>query len=129
MVCFICIFLFSMANSLLSATVKSTIGSREISKGDYTIITINIEGAKGQVEVNHLPQLDGLTLKNSGSSRSLSVVNGKIQSSTTITITVTADKSGTYTIPVFPVIVDGVMYQTKSLSIIVNDTPDSSSKK
>ena len=109
--------------SIHATEIKASLGSSTIPLGGYTYLSITVEGStRAQVE---LPNVDGLILRDSGTSQNTSIINGHITKSAVVRITILGDKEGTFTIPSFPVMVEKETHHTEPVTVQVTNTPQS----
>jgi len=111
--------------TLTAASVSAQLGASQIPVGGYTLLTITVDGST-RADVR-LPEVDGLILRDSGTSQNTSIINGKISKSSTVRVTVLGDKEGSYTIPALKVVVEGKDFTTEPVQVKVTNSPSASS--
>lgn len=104
---------------MANASVQATLSADAIPVGGYTQLTIQVNGSN-RADVD-LPNVDGIILRNSGTSQSTSIVNGQVTRSAIIRITVLGERQGTFTVPPIPVTVNDEVIETRPLTLQVDD--------
>ena len=104
---------------MANASVQAVLSADTIPVGGYTQLTLQVNGSN-RADVD-LPNVDGIILRNSGTSQSTSIVNGQVTRSATIRITVLGERQGTFTIPPIPVTVNDEVIETRPLTLRVDD--------
>ncbi len=110
--------------SFANVVVQSTVDRNEMAVGDTLNLTVSIiseDSVEGQEP--KMPQLDGFKLLNawtSSSTRLQSTPQGMAFSrQNSFNYSLEAERQGTFTIPPFEVNVDGKIYNTKEIQIVV----------
>jgi len=106
------------ASAAFGITVDANTNVDQTVVGRPLVYRIQVEGATG-AEVPLAIEVDGLTIRNSGSSQQVQIVNFDLRATTTYTYTVMPNEAGEYTIPSQEVIVRGKRFQTPAVPIVV----------
>lgn len=109
----------AFAGAAEAITVDANTNVDETVVGRPLVYRIIIEGATG-AEVPMAIDIDGLTIRNSGSSQQVQIVNFDLQATTTYTYTVMPRREGEFTIPPQEVIVQGKRFRTPAVPIKVH---------
>jgi len=102
-------------------TVDASLSHRSFARDDAARLTITVSGASRDADIA-LPEIDNIRLRNQGTSRQFSMVNGTISSSISQNYLVQAEKPGRYTIPAIEVRVGGETYTTRPINFEVTQT-------
>jgi hypothetical protein len=82
------------------ATVTATLDPEQIALGDSTQLTVTVSGSSEQPT---LPNIDGLVVQSVSQGTQISIVNGSMTSSASVTYEITPQRAGTFTIPALQV--------------------------
>jgi BatD DUF11 like domain len=118
------IFLFIAVICLLAATslvraadFTASLDRDTITLGDSATLSLTFEG--GQSRNVPTPSVPGLQFTQSGTSQSMSVVNGAMSSTLTVNFSVTPLHDGEFTIPALTADVGGQQFSTAPLKLVV----------
>ncbi len=100
------------------ASVRATVDRSEVAPGESLVLTVEIKGGEGNVSVSGIRDFD---VASQGSSRNISVINGRMSSSTTYTYVLLPKKTGRLLVPPLPVTVDDQTLYTQMLAIQVSE--------
>lgn len=115
-VCF-CIAVLALSTSAIkAASFQATLERNQVQAGETIVLTLTFEGGQPN-ELPHLPQIPNLRMESAGTSRNMSIINGRMSSSLTWSIEVTPLQPGDYTIPPFEVQVDGQKLSSPALKL------------
>jgi hypothetical protein len=81
---------------LRAATVTATLDPAEVSLGDSTQLTVTVSGSQEQPS---MPNIDGLVIQSVSQGTQISIINGSMTSSASVTYQITPQRAGTFTIP------------------------------
>ncbi|MFC1485293.1 BatD family protein, partial [bacterium] len=95
-------------------TVSADISKEKAAVGEQIVYQIHVRGAMN-LSAPNFPQVKGLVSYKSGTSQSMSIINGKSSSSLIFNYMVTAQKEGTYIIPGVHINYQGKKYITNSV--------------
>ena len=105
-------------------SVSATLPRPSIGAGDMAELQVTVSGAQGA----DLPQqlnVNGLQIRLTGQSTQVQMVNFHVSSSAVYSYSIMPLRAGTFTIPPVTVTADGRTFQTRPLSLKVEDTPAS----
>jgi hypothetical protein len=107
------------------ARVSASIAPAELYLGDSAVLSISIEGDTSNVNAPRLPDVQGLTITQTGSpSQSTRIVNGRlVHRSLTYRYVVTAKSVGQYTIPAATVQAGTETLRTNPVTLRVVEAP------
>ncbi len=113
------IFLFFSIN-LFSGDISlsASIDRNEISMGDQIYYSLTINGSLNAPKPK-IPEVEGLSIYSAGSSSSISIINGKVESYLKLTYVVTPDREGSFRIPPAEIVNNGQKYFSNSISFKV----------
>ncbi|MFW6365704.1 MAG: BatD family protein, partial [Spirochaetota bacterium] len=97
--------------SLCAAQITTRLGRDRVYTGDTVLLEVYVEDARS-VKPDTLPQLDNVEAGFAGTMRSLEIVNGRRTTYLVLRYTLRSDMPGTYTVPPFPILVDGSRMMT-----------------
>lgn len=116
--------LFFIMSLPLYAQLDVELSRSSISLGESSMLLIRVSG-RDQADDPELPEVDGLSFQSRGTSRSTEIIreNNKTQriDSTVYQWQVTPEKTGTFVIPPFQVVFDGKTYESRALSLLVEE--------
>jgi len=122
------LFLYCLLPALVMAqavNVQATVSENQVFSGEYVELKISVSGERfKRLSKPEFPaQIEGFRLvsQNPSTSRSIQIINGQTSSSYTYGYFLIAENAGTYEIPAINLDVDGTVYSTKPLSIIIAD--------
>ncbi len=99
--------------------VSAQVDRHEVPEGGVITLTITLEGFSRQAGDPEIPHLDGFEIYSRGSSTNITLINGKLSSSTGLTFQLVARRAGTYTLPPIQVADRGRTYQTQPITLRV----------
>lgn len=102
-----------------AVTCTASVDRNRVAPGEQIVLTIAIEGAAGTPQLPVLPALDGVTAYRAGTSQSVSIVQGRMTSTTTVDYILTVERDGSFTIPPLEVVLEGRTYRTQAIPIEV----------
>jgi hypothetical protein len=100
-----------------AASFTATLDRDTITLGEQATLSLTFEG--GRSSNVPMPEVPGLQIVQTGTSRNFNIINGAETSSETITFSVTAQHNGEFTIPALTTDVDGQTLTTASLKLTV----------
>ncbi|MDQ3231698.1 MAG: BatD family protein [Pseudobdellovibrionaceae bacterium] len=113
----ILVFLMFYAGSILAGTVTGELDKPEGSLEDQFVYTLAVQGsADGDPQ---FPDVPGLSVRQAGTSQSVSIINGRMSREVQYQFVLTPAKEGTYTIPPIVMKIDGKQEQTLPLEFRV----------
>ena len=126
--CFVLVML--LAGTILpgyshAVEVEALVDRTEISRHDVVYLTVKIIGGDGAVNLSAIKDFKVIS---SGSSSSVSIINGEMTRESNNNYALTPLKQGTLTIPELIVEVDGEVHQTRAISVQVSETPNQAGK-
>lgn len=101
-----------------AASFKASLDRDDLALGESAMLSLTFEG--GQASNLPTPRVPGLQITQSGTSQSMSIVNGAMSSTTTVNFTVTPQRAGEFTIPPLRTEVAGQQLSTAPLKLIVS---------
>jgi hypothetical protein len=102
-----------------AVSVSSNLATDRIPLGGSTVLSITVdEASSAQIS---LPEVEGIALSQGGTSRSTSIINGKVSKYVSIEIRVVGKRTGEFEIPPIDVVAEGKVMQTEAFSIRVTD--------
>ena len=107
-----------VASPAWSAEVDTELAHARIAVGDTTVLKVKISQA-ADIEPVTIPSVKGLEISYAGMGRSIEIVNWKKTVSSVFSFHVTAFKKGAYTIPPFTFKVDGSVYKSRAVKLVV----------
>ncbi|MBU6410303.1 MAG: BatD family protein [Verrucomicrobia bacterium] len=109
-----------------AATFTASLDQSNISLGQTATLSLSFEG--GSPANVPTPGVPGLDITRTGESQNLSLINGEMTSSVTITYSVTPRRVGSFAIPALTVDIDGhqVSSQPLSLTVVQPNAPTAS---
>lgn len=117
-------------------TLEATVSENKIFLGEQFVLSVEISGSTMRnVSLPVLPEIEGVRILNATPSRStsISIVNGRTNTTTAYSYNLIANELGTYTIPPIRMEIDSEMTQTEpiQIEIIQNQqlTPDAQSQR
>lgn len=105
--------------------VEARVDRTTISRHEAVYLTVKIIGGDGAVDVSAIKDFKVIS---SGSSSSVSIINGAMTRESNNNYALTPLKQGILTIPELSVEVDGEVYKTRAISVQVSETPDQAGK-
>ncbi len=107
-------------NTGLQADIQVTaeLNKAEIAMNDTAVLTVSIEGVQGGVKPI-IPDIVGVKIYSSGTSQSISFINGQMSASNRYLFVLSPEIEGVITIPEISVEYQGVIYKSKSLTMNV----------
>ena len=100
-----------------AASLTATLDRDSITMGETATMSLAVEG--GQAKNLPTPQVMGLRIVQSGSSQNVSIINGQMTSTVTVTYSVTPLRAGDFTIPALTAEVNGQRLSTAPLRLLV----------
>jgi hypothetical protein len=100
-----------------AASLTASLDRDTITLGDTATMSLAIEG--GQAQNLPTPSVPGLRIAQSGSSQNVSIINGQMTSTVTVTFSVTPLRAGEFTIPALAADVNGQRLATEPLHLSV----------
>ena len=98
-------------------SVSATLDRATISLDEEAELTIRVNGARSaDIE---LPEVEGLAISRRGQSNQLSMINGSISSSVSVSYVLSAEKTGQFTIPPITVKAGDAKLTTEALPLVV----------
>ncbi len=110
--------LFSGVHQVMaSPEIDVDLSTTEIPLNDFAILTVRlINTDKGELI---MPKLDGINIHKRGQSRQVSIINGKMSSSTSYTYMLSGEKKGKYTLPPIILKSQGKIIKSKSIKFSI----------
>lgn len=100
-----------------AANFTATLDRDTIAQGESATLSLVFEG--GQPKSVPQPDVPGLQFSNAGNSQNFSFINGQMSSTVTVTITVTPQQTGNFTIPPMTAEIGGQQFQTPPIKLTV----------
>jgi hypothetical protein len=110
---------------VLAVSVEARVDRTSISRHESVVLTVKITGDDGAVDVS---AIEDFKVISSGSSSSVSIVNGAMTRESSNNYLLTPVKTGSLMIPELSVEVDGEVHKTQPISVQVSETPPRSGK-
>jgi hypothetical protein len=107
-----------------SFAVEIELSQSRVQEGESIELLIHLENRLDRDIV--LPDISGANISRSGSSTSVSIINGSYSKKTTYSFSISVEAKGTYTIASFPIYTVGKKYMTKPISFAVVGNEDRS---
>lgn len=111
--------LAALAGPAAAVTCTASVDRNRVAPGEQIVLTLAIEGATGTPALPALPALDGVTAYRAGTSQSVSIVQGRMTSTTTVEYILTVERDGSFTIPPLEIALEGRTYRTQPIPIEV----------
>ncbi len=110
---------YALLSMLHAASVKATVNTVEVVKGNP--VTLRIKATGGSATFPKFLMIADAPVLNqsSSSSRNLSMINGKVTSEQSVTKTIQFIPEHNMTIPSYSITIDGTQYETRSIDIKV----------
>jgi hypothetical protein len=99
-----------------AASLQATLERNQVQVGETVVLTLEFEGGQPN-ELPQLPEVPNLRMSSAGTSRNVSIINGRMSSSLTWSVEVTPLQPGDYTIPPFDVQVNGQRLSSPALKL------------
>jgi hypothetical protein len=115
--CLFLVFLLSSQPLRAEITASATLDSTTFSLDQTAQLTITVSGARS-ADID-IPEIDNLEISRRGQSSQLSMINGSISSSISVTYSIQAGKPGKYTLPPIKVSAGNTSLTTAALSFEV----------
>ena len=106
------------AISTLAEGFTASLDRDAISLGESAVLSLTFEGGQ-PASVPNLPSIPNLQAFNQGTSSQVSVVNGSVSSTETLTFALTPSQPGDYTIPAMTVSINGHDYSSQPVKLKV----------
>ena len=100
-----------------AASLTASLDRDRIAMGETATMSLAIEG--GQAKNLPTPQVMGLRIVQSGNSQNVSIINGQMTSTVTVTYSVTPQRAGEFTLPALTAEVNGQRLSTAPLRLTV----------
>ena len=114
------VILLSVNSYAQNVTFTAEVAANKIHLGGVFQLTLTLSGV-GNVPGFNLPEIEGLSVRSSGSSTNITMINGRYEKSRSFTYSLFPMEVGIHTIPSFTAEIDGVKYSTKEISLEVVD--------
>ncbi len=109
-------------SSVFGQSVETTgFSPNEIRPNSIANYTLVFKDLKGNVDISKIPLPDGLRIVGQNASRNHSIINGKMSSSTSISLAMQASKEGTLTIPEWKIEIGGKTFDIKAATLNVSE--------
>src|SRR5487761_2641125 len=105
------------AATAAAASLAASLDRDRLTLGETATMSLAVEG--GQAKNLPTPQVMGLRITQSGSSQNVSIINGQMTSTVTVTFSVTPLRAGEFTIPALTADVNGQRLATEPLRLSV----------
>ena len=99
------------------ASFTATLDRDSMTLGETATLSLAFEGGSPQSEPT--PDVPGLEITGTGNTSSFSLVNGAMSSTVTLTYSITAQRTGQFTIPALSARVGGQTFSTQPLTLTV----------
>jgi hypothetical protein len=100
-------------------TLQVRVDRNEVAEGDAITLTVTLEGFSRQAGDPEIARIDGFEIYSRGSSTNVSLINGKLSSSTSLSYQLVAQRAGMYTLPPVKVQDKGRVYQSEPITLKV----------
>lgn len=107
-----------LAGAASAATFTASLDRNAITLGDSATLSLTFEGS--QPRNVPTPNVPGLQITQTGNSQNLSIVNGAMSSTVTVSFSVTSQRPGEYTIPALTAELGGQQLSTEPLKLTVS---------
>ena len=107
-----------------AASFTATLDRDALALGETATLSLAFEG--GQAKNLPTPSVPGLRIVQSGSSQNVSILNGQMSSTVTVTFSITPQRAGDFTLPALTADVNGQRLTTEPLTLSVHK-PDAPS--
>jgi hypothetical protein len=115
----VAVLLFLAAAGLAgAASFTASLDRDTITLGESTTLSLAFEGAQPRSLPS--PQVAGLQFTQAGTSQSVNIVNGEMNSTVTVNFSVAPQRTGEFTIPALTADVNGQQLSTAPLRLVVN---------
>src|SRR3989339_38775 len=104
-----------------SVSFTAEVDAKKIELGGAFELSLSVSGVENVPGFN-LPEIEGFSIRSSGSSTNITMINGQYERSRTFTFSLFPMKVGVYEIPSFTAEIDGQAYATKAISVEVVDS-------
>jgi BatD DUF11 like domain len=101
-----------------AASFTASLDRDTLTLGESATLSLAFEGA--QPSSVPTPRVPGLQIAQAGTSQNMSIINGAMSSTVTVSFNVTPQREGEYTIPALTADVDGQQLSTAPLKLIVS---------
>lgn len=104
--------------TILAGTFQSTLDRAQISLGESATLQAVLQDEEAK-SAPSLPQVPGLTIRSTGTSQQLSIVNGQTTHSQVFSFNITASKEGVYRIPAITIRTESKVMTTQPVTLRV----------
>jgi len=111
------ILLLAAANLARAASFTASLDRDTITLGESATLSLAFEGAQPRSVPS--PQVPGLQITQAGTSQSVNIVNGEMNSTVTVSFSVTPQQAGEFTIPALTADVNGQQLATAPIKLVV----------
>jgi len=100
-------------------SLQVQVDRQEVPEGGSISLTVTLEGFSRQAGDPEVPRVDGFEIYGRGSSTNITLINGKLSSSTSQSYQLVAQRAGTYVLPPVKVQDKGRVYQSEPITLRV----------
>ena len=112
------LLLLAAAGLANAASFTASLDRDTITLGESATLSLAFEGAQPRNVPS--PQVAGLQITQAGTSQSVNIVNGEMNSTVTVNFSVSPQRAGEFTIPALTADVNGQQLSTSPLKLVVN---------
>lgn len=109
-------FVMLLSEFVSAGSVQVRVDPQEGVLGDHFNLSITVSGSAGKVELPPIPEVNVVS---SGTSTSISYMNGTLTKETTYNYVLEPQKEGTYTLPSFKIKIDDKMVDSNPVTLTV----------